>query len=816
MTNRTRPKGFEALEISAGARSIEDLQKLQDRENELTEKLGHLAEGTPEYKRASMERENARIRKEIFLWEHDSTGAWKGDRYGRDVSEMLQRMEFSAGTEGAVFGEGKKGSMFIVNMGELDRANDVSHKLGDQALTELRMRISREVEESLGNKADGTEVNVYRIASNDFAVTFEGLDDPEMIRRIKRSLESQLFEPNAERQTRGEEEIEAARGVEGLPLAVTECVSFDQVGKIYDRLPKEPRPSDPDSLEIWERKQRTDWIDCLKEIGQVFSDFEKTKNRVTRLAEKIGREEPDSKNVYTKYLQKSVGGLFRGPDEAGAQTYEQFSASLRGHGAFDPAKRIAWESALFAASMEDSMRQFFSRSAEKQDLARAIADHARIGFEKRAAALNTQIADDFRGAFEPSPKEARTSVEIGADALSEFDARLDSREAGFGPTDGELLLREKRIRIDALDGRIASSSDEQEKADLTLEKEHEELDLRLLLAKRDGRLGLGLRGTYFESLKQRVAEGAPVSVIAMDMAFLKYFDRDGGTKTGDRGIRAAGRILDAVTRSMRETVPDLHIEAFRKGGDEFNMLVGSTDAKVLAEVQRMIRLKTIDLGPIPADEGGTGAYLPTELQFNVGVASSEDPGAGTDPDRVADELDHLADGAIGPDKAVNRYVFLLLKRIRAERIQDPEERKKQEAYITNLTDRSEKALVGGSRKILDFAKQLLEHKEDILTSGKTAEDVARSIVDLVKESIEKEKTEQESLGKDVESAFAHQLEVALLQLHAEELIRKLEDAQERNAGLEKTIRELRSAVAEAMTSKEKVASLRERIQDSRI
>ncbi len=755
---------FEERGIAASERSREDLRSFTASEDAAAEELERLKDATesPEYAEAERRFENARLRKEIFIWEHDSTGAWKGDRLGRDILEMTARTE--------------KGSMFVVNMGELDRLNDVSHAFGDAALTELRKRISAELATALGEEGGDGRVKIYRIASNDFAVTLEGIDDPELVRRVTADLETHPIEP--------------APGVEGAPIAVS-AVSFDHAREIFNRLPTKG-----------ERDPR-EFVSCVREVGQLFSDFEKTRRRVGRLAEKIGENDPAAEELYTKYLQKTVGGLFREKSAAGSQSFSEFAESLRARGGTDPTREAEWESAIFDAAREDALRQFYARSTEKRGFAAAVLEFAEQEFERRADAEQKRVSKDFRRGFESAPTSERLA-EARPESLAEFDKLLASRDQGFGPTEGETLLAQKRAEIAALEPQGPS-----------LDLENCELELRLLIAQRDGRIGLGLRGLYFERLKDRVAENKPTSVIAIDMAFLKFFDRDGGTKTGDRAILAAGRILDAVARSCREKHPNLEIDAYRKGGDEFAVLVGSADPKVVEDVQKLIRLKTLDLGPIPADDGGTGGYLPTELQFNFGVARAETPKAEKSVDVSADELDQLADGAISSDKALNRYVFLVLKRVRAALIKDPDARRVQEAYIKNLTERSEKALLAGSAPVLELATRLLAQKDEILKSGAPVDEAARAIIDLVRNAIGKEKADQEAFGKAAEEAFAHQLEVALLHVHVEELIRRLESERERSTDLERTISELRAAVVAATVEKEKIVDLRQRIATSR-
>ncbi len=796
MTTRTRRVGsFAELGIEAAAHSFDELKALEEEEARFSTTLKGLRpkEGTPEYVHAERELEGIRLRKEIFVWEHDNTGAWKGDRIGRDILERMDRMGFELGPDGrATFQEGEQSSLFIVNMGELDRLNDVSHTLGDQALTELRIRISDVVAHALGESGD-RRVNVYRVGSNDFAVTLDGIDDPAIVREIKMTLESELFDLNAMRRTRGEDEIAEATDVEGVPLAVSAGISFDHARAIFNRLPKKKTGE--------ERK----FTECFLELGRVFSDFEKTRRRVIRLATKIRDTDPGAEELYSKYLKKSVGDLFRGSKDKRALEFDEFKTRLTERGALDLAREAEWESTLFQASLEESLRQFSLRSVEKQEFARVVMAYALEEFTRRVPLEHARIETDFTRVFESSPVSERLA-EVRPEELTKFDELLADPHRGFGPTDGEK-------RIGEITGRIAELTSHENKDVVGLE--HCELEKRLFLAQHDRSTGLGLRGKYFESLKRRIAENKPTSVIAIDMAFLKFFDRDGGTKTGDRAILAAGRILDATVRRARQKF-GIEIEAFRKGGDEFTIVVGSSDEQTIEEIQKMIRLKSFDLGSVPTDEGGTGGYLPTELQFNFGSIRREKPlEQGKEAGDSADALDHLADGAIAGDKAINRYEILVLKYIQAKRITDPEERRKMEAYVKNLMDRSEKALLAGTEAVLTIAERLLARRSEIATTGVPVEEASRMIVKLVRDALHDQASKAETVGKAAEAELAHQFEVALLQLHVEELIQRLQSEREHSEELERIVAELRAAVGAAMGERERIVDLREKIATHR-
>src|SRR5574337_1374330 len=63
------------------------------------------------------------------------------------------------------------------------------------------------------------------------------------------------------------------------------------------------------------------------------------------------------------------------------------------------------------------------------------------------------------------------------------------------------------------------------------------LNLEIESAWRDSLTGLEQRGRLFENLEAGLDGGESVSMVFIDMAFLKYFDKEGGAETGNLAIQ---------------------------------------------------------------------------------------------------------------------------------------------------------------------------------------------------------------------------------------------------------------------------------------
>ena len=100
-------------------------------------------------------------------------------------------------------------------------------------------------------------------------------------------------------------------------------------------------------------------------------------------------------------------------------------------------------------------------------------------------------------------------------------------------------------------------------------------------ARTDDLTGLLNHGTFEEWLERSVREGAPFSLIMLDLDDFRNVNNDLGHQAGDKLLR---RIADGLVRAGRES--DL---VFRYGGDEFTFILPHTDAAGALQVAERAR-----------------------------------------------------------------------------------------------------------------------------------------------------------------------------------------------------------------------------------
>ncbi len=341
-------------------------------------------------------------------------------------------------------------------------------------------------------------------------------------------------------------------------------------------------------------------------------------------------------------------------------------------------------------------------------------------------------------------------------------------------------------------------------------------------SKRDALTGLTGRGVYYQTLEKRIAEGQPVSVISIDMAFLKLFDKEGGKETGDIAIMTAGRILDFVAREAAAS--GIPVEAHRVGGDEFALSVGSADPKVLDALTRKIRVEQARVGKIPAFEGALQTYPPEALQFNIGIASAASPddlratfakkGIQTPPEAdptserrfMADTLNQLADKEIEGEKIIRRFAFLLTRSLELQRASDEERPAKQMALKT-LMAYSEKSIFGeeGKRRMAQWIPRLLKRERTV------AELIQKEILPFVTQQLEMKGKAAFEVSTDLQHGVETDIRLSLNELQIAELEEELEHLAKKLGAEHERVADLRKALVSAKAEKEEIAGLREQI-----
>ncbi len=283
-----------------------------------------------------------------------------------------------------------------------------------------------------------------------------------------------------------------------------------------------------------------------------------------------------------------------------------------------------------------------------------------------------------------------------------------------------------------------------------------ELELKLEAFRRDTLTGLPGRGMYYQETEDALRIGRPISVLSIDMAFLKYFDREGGKKTGDLAIKTASRILEAVA----EQYADWGVKAYRVGGDEFAMSIAGTNEAQIKQVIQTIRDLSEQVGSIPSQGGGTVRYIPESLQFNIGVSQrtmdQPHPKNLREAQDESNRITNEADARVKVDKRVNRMVFLLKKLTEIEP-SDPADRARTRAGKESLMAYSEKAIFGeaGRNQLLKWAEA---YQKGDLDSAQLQEELVQFIVTQSEaeqeQDIQAESIRQAVMESSMEELFA--------------------------------------------------------------
>ncbi len=744
--------------------------------------------------------ENLRREKDLYLWQHDTTGAWKGDRFGSTLRDALdsQAKENPKTKELEFSQELRRSHILMVNMGELDRLNETGeHALGDRALELAVARINDtcrniilETQPELAEQGENavlSKFEVFRTAGNDFSVILKDLD-AETAKRIQNAI--------------AEEPISVDRlkpGEDSAPLTV-DMLSMSAMTEVYGRLAEFKPPKMDRSTFI---------ISLLHEKLQTINDFNKVRNRFTRIVEKIRQPggSIDARTLYDKFLQKSLGNAF-GSGEGKGLDFDTFVKEITAAGALD-GDPVAWRKVVFNKAAESAINQYLSRNTGNRENAQRflelmLEDLTKAGQEVGVSTLQIETQADFAG-----------FTEIG-EAQEKAIELFGQRSAFLGETEGEERLKVLASGVDREFGPDEKSQAEKRKA---------ELELSIEKAKRDTLTGLSLRGVFYKNIESKFENDEPVSIISIDMAFLKYFDKEGGTLVGNEAIRTAARILDHVKRELKKKGIDA--EASRVGGDEFALTIGSADKDVINEAVAIIRDAQAEVGPIPAYEGALTTFAPEGLQFNVGISIApsrqefedflkskgiEMPRDATErqvQQKLADYLARVADTQIESGKNVERFVFLLNRSLAA--LNAPEDQKSaRQMNLQILTAYSEKAIFGsaGKAKIAEWLPKLQSAEASVKDL------VTQEIIPFVKQELQKKGKEEFQMGESLERAMEYELRMTLNQIYIEELesslaerLDELGEEHERVVSLKKQLESSRQEMDELRNLRQQIKAL---------
>lgn len=204
----------------------------------------------------------------------------------------------------------------------------------------------------------------------------------------------------------------------------------------------------------------------------------------------------------------------------------------------------------------------------------------------------------------PETKICNAIVTINETA-AEFNAAIKSLieiDDLLNPVHIQKMLRDKSSSFALFEDLI--------KLKLAIEIEQAQIDIELCGV--DLMTGLKNKGAFEERLvKMHSSTDESMHVLALDLGFVKYFNKEGNRKIGDATIKAAGFILHSIEENFEG------VEVYRTGGDEFSILINGDENQVIKIIEYITRL-TEDTGPIPTDKKPLGAYTPEAIQFNYG------------------------------------------------------------------------------------------------------------------------------------------------------------------------------------------------------
>ncbi|MBD3281644.1 diguanylate cyclase [Candidatus Uhrbacteria bacterium] len=718
----------------------------------------------------SLDLEIAQKEHEFFRWERDSTGAKKGDRFGVELAEELESMGLKRNESGEVDIEQSelldRQHLVLVNMGELDRLNQQGeHALGDVGLELTYNKIQQTVAENLREFIDGEDVvemlpdmfEIYRISGNEFGV---------MLKNVNEGIAKKITE-----QLQGKVEMPEGSGVEAAPLAANN-ISFRKSFELLRTLRSAYSFEEVSEIDKSDAEQddRTLLISLLKERMFTMADFVKVRSRMERMVSKIKTGDADAEELYEKYLKKTLGGVFaEGASDEGLD-YEAFVQALKERGAALETGEVNhpdWEKHLFIASRDASVSAFQSRFEMKRKSEVELQKQILSDVQDKAEEMKLEIEEGV-----PISHRERFAKEYG-ESEERAVVRFEEQRAKLGETEGRKLFAQLHGKLDKLNN---ANADERRVrlAELSLEVEK---------LKRDSATGLKGRGLLFGEMQESMEQKKPVSIISIDMAFLKLFDKEGGAKTGDAAILTSGMILDHVKRKYT----DLGAEAYRVGGDEFVLKLDTDDKARVEQMIEDVRELARDMGEIPEYKGGTGRYTPEELQFNFGSMVYPNPEM---PEiENPDKLVNAADAKVEADKAINRFVLLMQKEDRLRRVPQAE-RDKARVDMDVLYAYSAKAIFGneGRDKIKEWAKEYA-------SGGLSLKSIKQEMVEFISRGL-KEKGKEDIAKMDLEYVLLRNDLVAEMQ----------------RAEIVKLMDELEQAKKKEETSREKIAGLQERLK----
>lgn len=695
----------------------------------------------------SKERQIAEKRIELTDAQHDNTGSWKGEYFARDLQEDFLKRGLEAGPDGKlpVNPEDATTHYLMVNMGELDRVNAI----GDHSSGDKALEAAAAgIRDNLRKVLKDDQFDVYRTAGNDFSICLKNVNR-ETVKKLTHAL-------------CGEVDLTKVIGSgERAPIEASSVSRADMI-EIINRL----KPSERQEFFSDEKPEGMS-IGVVKELLQQQNDRQKVDSRMHRMQEMMSSAPEKAEEYYNKYQKKVLGELFREPGDKEALEYKTFVARFKES---DP-------EAKHHLSAQEARRQYASRRDTQRGIDRTLGEYA---------AKHTLSMSEF------SQYEAKSTEISDAERTQE----------GFEPpkpTRGFALVKEKRAHAEAV--KTAGSDPR--------DSELAELDAEIESAERDPLTGLATRGRLFHQLETGLETGKKISTIYIDLAFLKYFDKEGNSTTGNVAIQKAAEMLDGIAAEASKE--GIHVEAYRVGGDEFAFAISGGGPDAAERVKEMLMDRQLNAAPIPLQgEKALGAFYKQKLSFNFGslgpldlegmrtlvkennVPMHAEPGSKEERNMLAEYAMRFADKQLEIQKGLNR-INLLAEEKRAAVVSGDFSRYDQ------LLKYSQKAIFGAAgQALIDELYKDTEFPE---------ERVLKFVIDQIKIKGAKKETYQDSVDQRIDERvrelyFEQQIEG--LQHHVTVLEAQMKKTEGEKAHLEDKVAELQNQIQEILSLKERI------------
>ncbi|MEI7511964.1 MAG: diguanylate cyclase [Candidatus Uhrbacteria bacterium] len=737
-----QPQGRRLRESKANEAVLElhaevALQKVKDLETR--------PDGDRELAQAKMDFEEANLDLEIFDLQNDPTGALKREAIGVDLGEQIvERLAAGKDPNPEITAE-MITPVFLVNMGELDRLNKEGHDFGDVALTRLAGVLTRKIEQALEpilGEENISAFQIYRADSNSFMVRFTREIPKEVAQALQKHLSSRAGEA-----WESEGDLFSEKGSEAPPV-VTDFVSMEEV---LAGMPPSLRSSG---------KAETYAVGAVRDVLFSLQEAHKIVNRTERIRDvlTIENNEAKARDLYDKYLKKSIAGVYQmstGAEENPSlvETFDSFVAYLNQLKNDPHPEAKLWE-ASFGKVLGDLRVRYAKDSKYAEQLQGFVAE---------------KVERDQKIKVRETPSTKPPGKKLPEDKPVEEFVMPDKESA----TEGLRMVAGLKEEIN----KYPAGSQEMRIAEKRLTREK---------MMRDSATGLEQRGPMYKRLESALEDGTKrIATVSMDMGFLKYFDQVGGRETGDLAILKMAEVFQNVKDNF--TKNGIEVNAYRLGGDEFGMTVigeGSVSLedfqKILADLKASLDVETRRVGRIPKQDGAKPGYFATELQLGIGIHSYENGQSAEQEDRQyeltnsvpegivpglpshkgwvlnkrAEHLVKVSDKVMEFQKSSNRMMLLVEK---MKGIQDLKNNGASEDDI----DREEellKQLLGFSDKAI-FAEEgrtMLKQLGEKLASGISSEDLDTQIHEFVwsqmDATFQKELAEKKDLGSSVEYA----------------------------------------------------------------